>query len=135
MLKRLGTANYTTVPDNSANWDQAFGWGDHAQAGYLKTYNPNDSVDASELEVLFGPLGAGLMIREASGDFKTTPNNHRQWDTAYNNIIQYASNWQTAFSERTLKCCSRALDFAAESTERIGICANRTPRKTQLPER
>lgn len=100
LLKRLGTANYTTVADNSANWDQAFGWGDHAQAGYLKTYNPNDSVDASELEVLFGPLGAGLMIREASGDFKTTPNNHRQWDTAYNNIIQYASNWQTAFSER-----------------------------------
>lgn len=42
---------------------------------------------------------------------------------------------QTAFFERTLKCCSRALDLAAESTERIGICANRTHRKTQLPER
>ena len=62
--------------------------------------NPNDSVDASELEVLFGPLGAGLMVRSASGVFLITPDNHKGWDTAYNNIIQYASNWQTAYSER-----------------------------------
>ena len=62
--------------------------------------NPNDSVDASELEVLFGPLGAGLMVRSASGVFLITPDNHKGWDTAYNNIIQYASNWQTAFTER-----------------------------------
>lgn len=63
-------------------------------------FDPNDSVDASELEVLFATLGAGLMIHGASGEFKTTPDNHKQWDTAYNDIILYASNWQTAYTER-----------------------------------
>jgi hypothetical protein len=89
LLKRLGAGSYTTVPDNSANWDQAFGWGNHATQGYLKTYNPNDSVDASELEVLFGPLGAGLMIHSASGQFNVTPDNHANWDTAYTDRMKW----------------------------------------------
>lgn len=30
-----GTGALSTITDNSANWDTAYGWGDHASAGYL----------------------------------------------------------------------------------------------------
>lgn len=30
LLKRTGSASYTTISDNSGNWNTAYGWGDHA---------------------------------------------------------------------------------------------------------
>ena len=117
LLKRLGTGSYTTVPDNSANWDQAFGWGNHANAGYLKPPQQNDSVDASELEVLFGPLGAGIMIHSASGVFATTPDNHVNWDMAYLERRQWdggATNLNAATGRNSLGLGSAALSLATD---------------------
>jgi hypothetical protein len=37
ILKRTGTNTWATITDNSTNWDTAFGWGNHASAGYLTT--------------------------------------------------------------------------------------------------
>lgn len=34
LLKRTGTKTYTIVTDSSANWNTAYGWGNHASAGY-----------------------------------------------------------------------------------------------------
>ena len=35
IMKRSGAGVYTSITDNSANWDTAFGWGNHASQGYL----------------------------------------------------------------------------------------------------
>lgn len=35
LMKRTGNGTYTSVTDNSSNWDTAYGWGNHASAGYL----------------------------------------------------------------------------------------------------
>jgi hypothetical protein len=37
ILKRTGTDTWTLITDNSSNWDSAYGWGNHASAGYLTT--------------------------------------------------------------------------------------------------
>src|SRR5690606_22665077 len=35
LMLRTGVGTYSTVTNNSTNWDTAYGWGDHASAGYL----------------------------------------------------------------------------------------------------
>jgi len=35
MLRGASAGSYSILTDNSANWNTAFGWGDHASAGYL----------------------------------------------------------------------------------------------------
>jgi uncharacterized protein YdbL (DUF1318 family) len=35
LMTRTGAGSYNVVTDNSANWNTAFGWGDHGAAGYL----------------------------------------------------------------------------------------------------
>jgi hypothetical protein len=37
ILKRTGANTWATITDNSTNWDTAYGWGNHASAGYLTT--------------------------------------------------------------------------------------------------
>lgn len=37
-----GLGTYSTISDNSANWDAAYGWGDHSASGYL-------DIDENEL--------------------------------------------------------------------------------------
>jgi hypothetical protein len=34
MKRGVSAGSYTTIADNSGNWDTAYGWGDHSQAGY-----------------------------------------------------------------------------------------------------
>ena len=34
LMKRTGAGTYSVVTDNSTNWDTAYGWGNHASAGY-----------------------------------------------------------------------------------------------------
>jgi len=36
MMRRTGAGAYDIVTDNSAYWNTAYGWGDHASGGYLK---------------------------------------------------------------------------------------------------
>lgn len=50
LAKSTGSAWATSVTDNSANWNTAYGWGNHASAGYLtdapsdgKTYGRKDA--------------------------------------------------------------------------------------------
>ncbi len=35
LMKTDGAGNYSVITDNSTDWDEAHGWGDHANAGYL----------------------------------------------------------------------------------------------------
>ena len=47
LLKRTGVGTYTSVTDNSSNWDTAFGWGDHSTQGYLTTLALNGVSDVT----------------------------------------------------------------------------------------
>lgn len=35
LLRKTGANTFDTITDNSANWDNAFGWGNHSLVGYL----------------------------------------------------------------------------------------------------
>ena len=44
LMKRGATAgSYSIVTDNSANWNTAYGWGDHGTEGYLTSYSVTES--------------------------------------------------------------------------------------------
>jgi len=47
LLKRTGAGTYTSVTDNSSNWDTAFGWGNHSTQGYLTTLALNGVSDVT----------------------------------------------------------------------------------------
>ena len=43
----VGDQNYVTTSGyNNVNWDTAFGWGDHSQEGYIKSYTETDTLDS-----------------------------------------------------------------------------------------
>jgi len=43
LMKRGATTGlYSIITDNSANWDTAYGWGNHATAGYLSSFTETD---------------------------------------------------------------------------------------------
>jgi hypothetical protein len=45
LLLRTGAATYSTVTNNTTNWNTAFGWGDHALGGYLTTVDISDDTN------------------------------------------------------------------------------------------
>ena len=46
MLRGASAGSYSILTDNSANWNTAFGWGDHSTAGYQTTAGLNAAVDS-----------------------------------------------------------------------------------------
>jgi hypothetical protein len=71
MLRGASAGSYSILTDNSANWNTAFGWGDHASAGYLT------SVPAQSFASLTGKPTtiAGYGITDAfDGDYNNLSN-------------------------------------------------------------
>ena len=64
---------------NISNWDTAYGWGNHASAGYLTSETSHSDV------VVDGDFAStGLMKRGASsGTYSTITDNSNNWNTAY----------------------------------------------------
>jgi hypothetical protein len=46
MLRGASAGSYSILTDNSANWNTAYGWGDHASAGYQTTASLNGDIDS-----------------------------------------------------------------------------------------
>ena len=67
------------LSSNISNWDTAYGWGNHASAGYLTTETSHADV------VVDGDFtSAGLMSRGASsGTYSIVTDNSNNWNTAY----------------------------------------------------
>jgi len=61
LLRRTGAGTYSTITDSSANWDTAFGWGDHGAAGYLTSYTETDPIWVAA-ESNYGHLGQAETI-------------------------------------------------------------------------
>ena len=77
----LDAVNTTLTNWNAANWDTAYGWGDHAQAGYLTSYTETDPV--------FGASAAGSI----------TSTQVTNWDTAYGWGNHASAGYLTAESD------------------------------------
>jgi hypothetical protein len=78
LMKTDGAGNYSLVTDASANWNTAFGWGNHASAGYLTSQTSHADV------LVDGDFSsAGIMTTNGSG--------------TYTIITDASSNWNTAF--------------------------------------
>jgi len=77
------TGTITATGYNSSNWDTAYGWGDHSQAGYLTSYTESDPQ---------------FFAHAASNVTNTKISN---WDTAYNNHIT-AVNYTSGNNTLTL---------------------------------
>lgn len=72
-------ANYTLTSGlNIANWDTAYGWGDHASGGYLTSETSHADV------VVDGDFASnGILKRTAAGVYGIVTDNSANWDTAY----------------------------------------------------
>jgi hypothetical protein len=46
MLRGASAGSYSILTDNSANWNTAFGWGDHSTAGYQTAASLNSDIDS-----------------------------------------------------------------------------------------
>jgi len=78
-----GSAWGTSITNNSANWNTAYGWGNHASAGYYVGTN-------STIRGLFSSSATGLTYTNSTGIFSLssgyvipTTTEQSNWNTAY----------------------------------------------------
>ena len=107
LLKRTSQGVYTSVTDNSSNWDTAYGWGDHSIAGYLTSVgsvnlgdlNNVSTAVASTGQVLtwdgsqWAPAGSAAATANTYGSYL---NGEPRWSeqtaaSGYTETISYAS--------------------------------------------
>tara|TARA_R110000796_G_scaffold59371_4_gene136848 strand:- start:22825 stop:27495 length:4671 start_codon:yes stop_codon:yes gene_type:complete len=104
--------------DNSSNWDTAFGWGDHALAGYL-TALPSISIkDLSDVLSSMTPSDGQVLTYDSINGWQaeTTPagvtdhtllsnigtNTHAQIDTAIGGYLSHAADTSIHFTESSI---------------------------------
>jgi hypothetical protein len=86
MLRGATLGTYSILGDNSANWNTAYSWGNHASAGYFVGTN-------STIRGLFSSTVTGLTYTNSTGVFSLTSGY-----VVPTTIEQ--TNWGTAYSER-----------------------------------
>ena len=90
-----GTISYLT--DNSANWTTAYGWGNHALAGYIT------SLGTALVDADF--TSNGIMVRTSAGVYSIITDSHSNWDTAYTNNHTHTNKAYIRFYSRGLYNC------------------------------
>ncbi len=64
IMSTNGSGTYTVVTDNSSNWNTAYGWGNHASAGYLTTSSASSTYAPLAGAVFTGEITANGGINE-----------------------------------------------------------------------
>ena len=80
-----GGGTYSVINDNHANWDTAYGWGDHAQAGYSTgaTVSTRTTANATTLNIADGSV-ANITIQAAKSYLlHKIQTSHAAWVTVY----------------------------------------------------
>ncbi|MFC1566892.1 beta strand repeat-containing protein [bacterium] len=62
LVRRAAPGSFDSVDDNSANWNTAFGWGDHALGGYLTPGNETDPLFVAHVSSQIATLGSANII-------------------------------------------------------------------------
>jgi hypothetical protein len=75
LMKRSSAGTYAIVADSSANWNTAYGWGNHGSAGYLT------SLGTALLDADFS--SNGIMKRTGAGAYGIVSDSSGNWNTAY----------------------------------------------------
>jgi hypothetical protein len=75
LMKTDGAGNYSVIHDHSTDWDEAHGWGDHANAGYLTALpaHSHSLVDLSDTSLTGGDApsdGEALVWDQANTTWK-----------------------------------------------------------------
>jgi hypothetical protein len=81
LMSRTGPGTYTTVLDNSGNWDTAYGWGNHANAGYLSSLG---SVGGHTDVTITTPLTNQTLVYNGSQWVNQSPSSGLQSRTTSN---------------------------------------------------
>jgi hypothetical protein len=95
-----GSAWGTSITDNSANWNTAYGWGNHASAGYLTSYTETDPLvfawakSATKPTYTYSEVGAEPAISKSTGFLKW---NGSAW--TWDNSTYVSSQWTTSGSD------------------------------------
>jgi hypothetical protein len=56
LLRRTAAGTYSTITDNSTNWNTTYGWGDHAAEGYLTTVDISTNTNLA--------VGSGITLTD-----------------------------------------------------------------------
>lgn len=67
LMKTDGSGNYSTITDNSSNWNTAYGWGDHSIQGYAASGDVILDTDFTT---------AGFMKTDGSGTYSVDSNTY-----------------------------------------------------------
>lgn len=109
-------ATYATVAAGSANWDTAYGWGDHGAAGYYVNGSPGTGLDGStnlyhQNNIQCGPSTSGpvgFTINDGGGNANIVWNH-------FNNTAQTVGNNTARIAHNTDSTTSSNLSFRVGS--------------------
>ena len=69
LMKRTAAGTYTSITDNSTNWDTAYAWGNHSTQGYLQTVALNTVSDVT----ITSPQTNDVLTYNGSGWVNSAP--------------------------------------------------------------
>ena len=91
-----GTSWGASITNNSANWNTAFGWGNHALAGYLTSFTETDPTVPSHVKAI-------------------TTTNISNWNTAYTWGNHALAGYLTSFTETDPIWTSEKANYALKT--------------------
>jgi len=117
LMKTNGSGTYSIATDNSTNWDTAYGWGNHASAGYLTSFT---ETFTSLVDDTPPQLGGTLDANSNEIDMGTnviTDVKVGQWDTAYTWGDHGSAGYLTAISGQSIGALSDVTITSASSNQ------------------
>ena len=117
------TSSWYTTTNNSSNWNTAYGWGDHASAGYLtsETYTGTVTSVAATVPTGFAVTGSPitttgtLAIAFDTGYSLPTTASQTNWDTAYGWGDHASAGYVVADGAVVINESGADVDFRIES--------------------
>jgi hypothetical protein len=89
-ILKLHTDGYIeALGGNSANWNTAYGWGNHASAGYLTSYSETDTLDSvtSRGNTTTNDITVGYTNLNGGANFLNGNTNFRIYNNAGNDVL------------------------------------------------
>ena len=99
---------------NSSNWDSAYGWGNHASAGYLTSQTSHSDV------VVDGDFSSnGIMTRTGAGSYAMLTDNSSNWDSAFGWGNHASAGYLTGITGQSLYSLSNVYSSSSPSDGQV----------------